>query len=217
MKISKELLEKYHLNACSQEESDAVEAWLFSAESEDTLLLSLNEEKAAHKAQIWKGIESVLPEDELLPAIGKLRSTKGTFWSGAVAASIVFALLGITGYYFSGNQKDTSLLNINNSASMQLRKLEANAYHISVGPRTSARIDNVEGIIDLSGSLLIQPKKDIALKFGGTHEEMLFKAGQTYIILKGTAGNDKVIIVNEKNIIDLPPLLQKQISNEFKI
>ena len=100
---------------------------------------------------------------------------------------------------------------------MQLRQVEASAYHISVGPRTSARIDNVGGIIELSGSLLIQPKKDITLKFEGTHEEIRFKAGQTYIILKGADGNDKVIIVNEKNIMDLPPLLQKQISNEFKI
>lgn len=64
---------------------------------------------------------------------------------------------------------------------------------------------------------MIHPKKDITLKFEGSQEQITFKAGQTYIILKGEDGNDKVIIVNEKNIMDLPPVLQKQITNEFKI
>lgn len=76
---------------------------------------------------------------------------------------------------------------------------------------------NGSGIVDLSGSMLIHPKKDIELLFEGSEDKMTFKAGQTYIILKGEHGNDTMIIVNEKNIMDLPPVIQKQIINEFQI
>ncbi|MNL38312.1 hypothetical protein D3C87_1605150 [compost metagenome] len=100
---------------------------------------------------------------------------------------------------------------------MEVRQVEASAYNISLGPNTSAKIDNNSGIVNLSGSLLISPKKDITLQFEGSEDNMVFKAGQTYIVLKGEDGNDKVIIINEKNIMDLPPVLQKQIINEFKI
>lgn len=220
MKIDKEIIERYHRNECSPEEAQAVELWLFSGDSDEALLLPINEDKAVHKTMIWTDIEkTILPEKEIIPGKTKRTFHKISFWSGAVAASLFIAVLTASFYHLGKNltTQDQPLLSVNNRSSINVKHLEANAYHISVGPNTSASINNTTGSVDLSGSLLISPKKDIVLSFEGSKEKMTFKAGQTYIILKGEDGNDKIIIVNEKNIMDLPPLLQKQIINEFKI
>lgn len=217
MKITKELIEQYHRNECSEEEREAVEFWLFSGDSDEALQLPLSEDKLAHKADMWKEIENELSFSPTVPVLKKTGIHRYSFWTGAIAASFLLAILSITTYYITGNNQDAPLIAVNNTSSINVRQVEANAYNISVGPNTSARIDNTSGIVNLSGSLMIHPKKDITLKFEGSQEQITFKAGQTYIILKGEDGNDKVIIVNEKNIMDLPPVLQKQITNEFKI
>lgn len=68
MKISKELIEKYHRSECSTEESEAVEAWLFSGESDEALQLPLGENKAQHKAALWNEIEKIFPEESAAPS-----------------------------------------------------------------------------------------------------------------------------------------------------
>lgn len=218
MKISKQLIEKYHRNECSTEESEAVEAWVFSGESNEALQLPLGEDKAQHKAALWDEIEKILPEESAAPTSTKRLFYKNPFWSGAIAATLFIAVLGATGYYLSTvkSARDMPLI-VNNSSSMHVKHIDASAYQISVGTNTSTKINNTTGVIDLSGSLLISPKEDMELIFEGSSEKMIFKAGQTYIILKGENGIDKVIVVNEKNIMDLPPVLQKQIINEFQI
>lgn len=217
MKISKELIEQYHRGECTEEERDAVEFWLFSGDSDEALQLPLSEDKLAHKADMWKEIEMVLPATQSPPVSQKTKIHQNSFWKGAIAASLLLAILSVTVYYLKENKQDLPLIAINNTSSIAVRQVEAGAYDISVGPNTSTRIDNTNGIVNLSGSLLIRPKKDITLKFEGSQENITFKTGQTYIVLKGEDGTDKVIVVNEKNIMDLPPVLQKQVINEFKI
>ncbi|TCC91040.1 hypothetical protein [Pedobacter hiemivivus] len=218
MKISKELIEKYHRHECSAEESEAVEGWLFSGESDEALQLPISEDKAQHKAVLWNEIEKVFPQESPAPISTKKDFYKNPFWSGAIAATFVIAILGITGYYLTTVKPTNDMpLVVNNSSSMHVKHVDARAYQISVGTNTSTRINNTTGVIDLSGSLLISPKEDMELIFEGSSEKMIFKAGQTYIILKGENGVDKIIVVNEKNIMDLPPVLQKQIINEFQI
>lgn len=217
MEISREIIEKYHKNECSTEEAAAVEAWLFSADCEEALLLPLNESKTKHKADIWNEIEKTIQIDTTPAESGQNTFHKMSFWFGTVAASLFFAIMAFTGYYMNNKKEKLRLVAVNNTSSINIRHVEADAYHISVGTNTSARINDATGIVNLSGSILIRPKKDIILVFEGNEEKITFKAGQTYIVLKGEDGNDKVIVVNERNIMDLPPVLQKQIINEFKI
>ncbi|MCX2453848.1 hypothetical protein OQX61_21445 [Pedobacter sp. PLR] len=230
MNISKDLIEKYHRNECSTEERDAVEAWLFSNHTDEGLQLPLGESKAAHKADIWKGIEDILPKEEQehlsvacqpeeipvgLPATAKLTHN---FWMGAVAATIVIGLtgLGVVQLQKNREQTDPALVSVNNTSTIKVHHLEVNDYTLAVGTNTSAKIDNLTGVVDLAGSILISPKKDMTLSFEGSPEKIIFKKDQTYIILKGKEGTDQ-IIVSEKNLMDLPPVLQKQIINEFNI
>jgi hypothetical protein len=227
MKIDKNLIERYHRQECSAEEREAVESWLFSADSEEALQLPLSESKAAHKADIWAGIAEILPagsKTDEIPEIQqpqpKRKILKASFWSGAVAASITIALLTFGGYYYFSapqEQEYDQFVSINNPSSVNVRHVESSGYAISVGTNTSAHIDGLSGTVDLSGSMLIRPKKDIELKFKGSPDKTILKKGQTYIILKGRDGNDKIIVLSEKNIINLPPVLQKQIINEFDI
>lgn len=239
MKIGKELLEKYHRNECTTEESDAVEAWLFSGDSDEALQLPLNESKAAHKAEMWTEIAKILPAHIPLHNVpqpapilvpvpvsvsipaqvpAEKRIFKNTFWSGAIAASLIIGIVGIASYQLiTVDLPVTALMNINNTSLENVRHIESSGYNISVGTNTSARIDNLTGAVDLSGSMLICPKKDISLSFEGSTEKIIFKKGQTYILLKGKDGKDKILIVSRQNLMDLPPVLQKQIMHEFNI
>ncbi|WP_316752611.1 hypothetical protein [Pedobacter gandavensis] len=235
MNISKDLIEKYHSNQCSTEEREAVEDWLFSNHTDEGLQLPLGESKADHKAGIWKGIEDVFSqelneehEDKEYLAIAhpvetsgiKRVTTKSTlhFWIGAVAATIVigFTGLGIVQLQKNKRQAEPELVSVNNTSTINVHHLEVNDYTLAVGTNTSAKIDNLTGVVDLAGSILISPKKDMTLRFEGSPEKIIFKKDQTYIILKGKEGTDQ-IIVSEKNLMDLPPVLQKQIINEFNI
>ncbi|MEJ2883797.1 hypothetical protein [Pedobacter sp. GR22-6] len=221
MKISKDLIEKYHRNECSPEESDAVEAWLFSSDSDEALQLPMEESKPAHKAAIWEEISSILPNEEEVRSdaeTGRKSLLKNSFWSGAIAASLVIILIAVaSNQLLSKKEPINQLVSINNTSSVNVRHVEDSGYRLSVGTNTSARIDNLTGVVDLSGSMLICPKKDITLSFEGSAEKITFKQGQTYIILKGKDGKDQIIIISEKNLMDLPPMLQKQIINEFNI
>lgn len=225
MKIDKELLEKYHTKQCTTEESDAVEEWLFSAESEETLHLPAAESKVLHKLEIWKEISTVLPvpdqsvnvkPEHVLPV---KRTLKMAFWSGAIAASLITGVVATVAYYLIANTAAplTELVDINNTSPEKVRHFTSSGYTIAVGTNTSARIDNLTGAVDLSGSILICPKKDVELSFESSKEKIMFKKGQTYILLKGKDGNDKILIVDKKNLMDLPPVLQKQIIHEFDI
>lgn len=233
MKIDKELLEKYHRNQCTSEESDAVEEWLFSAESEEALQLPASESKADHKMEMWTEIAKVLPvtdqpqvaAEKLLPSKSVpftqqpvKRKLKIAFWSGAVAASLITGIIITAIYRFNAPEPQAAeLVDVKNTSPEKVHHLTSSGYTIAVGTNTSARIDNLTGVVDLSGSILICPKKDVELSFEGNAEKFLFKEGQTYILLKGKDGKDKILIVDRKNLMDLPPLLQKQITHEFNI
>jgi len=227
MKIDKDILERYHKNQCTAEESDMVEAWLFSNDSGEVLDLPPSESKDIHKLEIWNDIATVLPHSEQpgqFESISALnpqplkRKVKMAFWSGAIAASLVTAIFSTVIFQLMKTDlPETALVNIKNTSADEVRHLTSGDYTIAVGTNTSARIDNVTGVVDLNGSMLICPKKDVELSFRGSTRKITFIKGQTYILLKGKDGKDKILIVDKKNLMDLPPVLQKQITHEFNI
>jgi hypothetical protein len=213
MNINQELIERYHRDECTIEERKVVEDWLFADDSVEELDLPVGEDKAAHKAAIW---------NEIAPAPAKENITKShsfSFWKGAVAASIVLGLIGFGFYQFRLKTKNESpqFVSVDNTSAISVRHLDSKGYNISVGPNTLAKINYATGSVDLSGSMLISPKKDVELIFKGADKKISLKGGQTYIILHGKTDQDKIIVVSERNLMDLPPVLQKQIINQFSI
>ncbi|ETZ19088.1 hypothetical protein [Pedobacter sp. V48] len=213
MNINQELIERYHRDECTKEERKAVEDWLFTDDFAEELDLPIGENKTEHKASIWNEIAPVLPKERII------KSHLFSFWKGAVAASFVLGLIGLSFYPLTLKTKNDSpqLVSIDNTSAISVRHLDSKGYNISVGPNTFAKINYATGSVDLSGSMLISPKKDVELKFKGTDKKISLKMGQTYIILNGKTGEDKIIVVSERNLMDLPPVLQKQIINQFSI
>ncbi|WP_316803266.1 hypothetical protein [Pedobacter nototheniae] len=215
MNINEALLERYHLNTCTPEERRQVEEWLFNTDTDELAELPPAEDKLKHKAEMWANIETIMPEEK---EIVKLRSPGFFMWKGAIAASLFIAVTAsLVYFFFLKSPGDMEYVSINNTSLSQVKNVNSSGYDISVGPNTIAKINGEAGIIDLSGSILISPKKDIELLFEGTNKKVILKKGQTYIILDNKSGNQGIVVVSEKNLLDLPPVIQKQISTQFDI
>lgn len=214
MKINQDLIEKYQRGECSTAECRLVEEWLFAEDFTEELELPITEHKADHKTSIWEGIQAVLPAD--LPA---QKTPVLMFWKGAIAASLFIGLMGIAIYHlvYRADNLSSQVLSVDNTETLHVRHMDSDEGDIAVGPNTLAKINYKEGTADLSGSMLISPKKDMQLIFKGSQEKISLKSGQTYIILNSKTGTDKMIVVTERNLMDLPPVLQKQIINQFSI
>lgn len=230
MKINQKLIEKYHDGKCTVTERQLVEDWLFAEESFEELDLPDSEYKYEHKALIWNEIKTILPhqlnvalqQDNISVQqvhVGTPNRISFSFWKYTIAATLIMGLLSVAVYHFifEDQYSSSQLISIDNSAMLNVRHFNSDAGDISVGPNTFAKINYQSGTVDLSGSMLISPKKDIQLIFKGSREKVSFKTGQTYIILNSNEANEKPVVVNERNLMDLPPVLQQQIINHFSI
>lgn len=216
MKVTADLIEKYHHNLCTPEERKAVEDWLLNSEV-DELEFHREKDKQLVKDDMWKNIATVVP-DQSAPKQQLLRPASYYMWKGAVAATLLIALLGATFYYVNRNsEKTVEFVAFHNKSALKVNHISAREYSLAIGPETSAEINAQNGVIDLTGSILISPKRDIELKFDGAINTLSLKKGQTYIILNSKSGNHGLIVVNEKNLINLPPLIQKKLIQEFDI
>lgn len=216
MNISNELLEKYHLNTCSAEERKMVEEWLFNTDVDELDTVNLADDKNILKQEMWREIEMVMPQTaQPIPK----RSHTYFIWKGAIAASLFIAIAGAISYLVIANKTtaQNDFLALNNSSAIHVKHIDAKGYDVAIGPNTFARINNSDGMIDLTGSILISPKKDIDLVFEGTTKKVTLLKGQTYIILKNKTGLKSIIVISERNLMDLPPVMQKQLSAQFDI
>ena len=211
MSVSKELLERYHLDACSAEECKQIEEWLFNNEV-DELELPVGMDKNIHKDTMWNDIQSVLPQE---PEIKKIRSSNYYVWKGAIAASLVFAIATTLAYFLIPAKAE--FVNLNNSSSAEVRQVSSTGYSVSISPNTVASINDKLRVIDLKGCILLSSKKDVELLFEGTDRKIKFKKGETYIIFKNIDNPKDIIMVNKQNLFDLPPVMQRQITTHFDI
>ncbi|SDD76698.1 hypothetical protein [Niabella drilacis] len=221
MKVNADLLKRYHLNTCTPEEEQAVNEWLFNNET-DPLILHSQERAQSARDDMWNEIASILPEaDTTEPPVQpapKRSATVYAFWRGAVAATLLLALLGAAYMYLRpAADPEQGLQAFQNNSDSRVSHISAQTYNLAVGPETTALVDAQSGAIDLSGSILISPKKDMELHFEGSTQTIRLKKAQTYIILNSKSGNLGLIVVNEKNLINLPPGIQKKIIHQFGI
>jgi len=219
MKISNALIEKYHHHQCSAEEREMVEQWLFSVDDEnEELQLPAREDKLLHKQMMWDDIKSVMISTAFQPQPDDKKRYSTLNWKSGIAASLLAGIIVLGGYrFYSRHNHPLPLTYITNSSTVKVKNIAYNTYTVSLGPMTKATINNLTGLIDFTGSLLISPKEDVLITFEGSNEQMMFKMGQTYVVLSGKTVNDRIIIVNERNINDLPPVIQQQLLQHFNI
>ncbi|KEQ28495.1 hypothetical protein [Pedobacter antarcticus] len=216
IKITKELIERYHLDECTAEERTAVEQWLnddFFEEEIENKECTLPENL---QSDIWEEIRKTIPDHTSSTATKTIR-----LWPKLIAASIALVALSVL---FFHNKKTvlpayTSIRNsvsVNNNT-LNVKHIDDAGYSIAISPGTYANINYRNGLIDFTGSIIICAKRDIELNIKGINKKLKFKGGQTYIALLGKSPNDHTIVISTQNLMDLPPLLQKQVVNEFRI
>lgn len=223
MKISKELIEKYHDGLCTPEEKKAVKAWLFDDPftPETTLPLPVGEDKAKLRDAMWAEISTVLPS--------RKRARTGVFFKPVwqqVAALLLIVLAGLTAFYLKNREDDRGVIFVNNTSATANQNLHESAFSISVGPKSNVAIHPETGQIDFCGAMLINPNHDIELSIQGTcarpdekRAKMILKKGQNYIALNydNAAKANEVIILPQGSLTGLPPLMQRQLMMQFDI
>jgi hypothetical protein len=223
MKISKELIEKYHDGNCSDEEIRVVENWLSDENEEEDLLLP-DEIKVKHRDEMWDEVASVLPEKKKETKIISFKKIEPV-WRVA-AAALIIGLLGIAVYNLKNSSSDSAIIVINNTSETVNKDLNEQAYNISIGPKSNIEINNETGIIDFCGAVMINPKRDIEFTIQGTcanakdgSEKMTLKKGLNYIALNYSSATkaNEVIILEQGSLTGLPPLMKRQLLHQFDI
>lgn len=225
MKVDKELIEKYHLGLCSAEETKAVENWLLNDEAEQEVVLSKSEDKNTLKNEMWANISAQMPEIQEQEKIISLHDyLTPTFWR-AIAATL---LVGVAFTLFWKRNGQAEIAEINQTEfPAQIVEEEMN---ILLGKKSKAEFNplsnkNVDGNIDFCGTIRIDPKQDIELTIHGTcessthsSEKMFLKKGQTYIAVNYQFDKeDELIVMDERELINLPPMMQREIMKQFPI
>ncbi|MGN7887561.1 hypothetical protein [Dyadobacter sp. 22481] len=225
MKISKELIEKYHHGRCTDEENAAVEEWLLSDGADETMEWTLPEEKAVLQSEMWNEISSVLPSSQETPAPRVKHGLTRLLWKPAVAACLL-AILGSVLYSRKHESVTREVIALNNSSGTENRDLHEKDFTLSIAPKSNVALNSKTGIMDFCGAVLISPNEDIELIFQGTcanpaqnREKVSLKKGQNYIALNygGNAKTGEVIVVEEGAMVSLPPLVLKQLMHQFNI
>ncbi|MET7253941.1 hypothetical protein [Dyadobacter fermentans] len=225
MKISKELIEKYHHGRCTDEEKAAVEGWLLNDDAEETMEWRLPEEKTALQSEMWDEIAAMLPSSAETPVPKVERAIMRSLWKPAVAACLL-AVLGSVAYSLKHESASQKVIFLNNSSGTENKALHQKEFTLSIAPKSNVAINSKTGIMDFCGAVLINPKEDIELTFQGTcanpalnREKVSLKKGQNYIALNygSNAQTGEVIVVEEGAMASLPPLVLKQLMHQFNI
>ena len=218
MEVSKELIEKYHSGKCSPEESAMVENWLLDDDTEFETALPENLNKEKVKAEMWHEISSSLPSADRKTI--KFRQN----WLYFAAAASIILLLTISFFESKPTTKNAVLSSAPVPASTN-KEIHSSDYTISLAPESNASIDSKSGLIDFCGAILISPKKDVLLSFNDVCDnskantgKMNFKKGETYIALNYRNNKDnELIVMDEKLLMGLPPMVKRQIMDQFNI
>ncbi|WP_138476662.1 hypothetical protein [Dyadobacter bucti] len=221
MRISKELIEKYHNGDCTPQEIKEVEDWLFNDETDEELVLPAGADKFKIQDEMWEEIATVFPEKKQHRAILFF----SPFWRQA-AAVLLLSAIGAAFFLLKYPAGKTDIIVIKNSSETINKDLDENTYTISLGPKSNVEINNHTGSIDFCGAMMINTKQDIEFTIKGTcaspdqkNEKVTLKKGLNYIALNYSSSGkaDEVIILEEGSLMGLPPLVQRQLMVQFNI
>jgi hypothetical protein len=223
MHVTRELIEKYHEGNCTPEETKAVENWLFSDEAEEQFMLPEGESKEKIQDEIWNEINLATPTPEKHNAPTFFETNP--FWRPAVAAAAIF-VVGIALFNIKYPAFNSEVIVLKNASETINKDVNESRYTISLGPKSNIEINNNTGSIDFCGAVMINPKEDIEFTIQGTcanpteqKETMTLKKGLNYIALNYNSHelDSEMIILEEGALMGLPPLIQRQLMNQFDI
>jgi len=202
--INKELLERYDLGQCTEQERKLVLAWLENDDWDELAVADSAEDLTNEQGKaIWNNLETFIEkEEQQKPAI----SFK---YIRHIAASILFLLGGyalLTMLYKNPE---------NSAAHYSSIEKVTHPFTLILGKNSQAAIDMQSGNLTLSGEILFTPTEDLVLKHG-QQANLFFKAGETYYVAESKETN-QIIIVKKDDFTFLPAIVQKQIRKQFQI
>lgn len=197
----------------SPEETDLVEKWL--ADGDEPLPDFSQLPMDTIKADIWNGVETVF--DEPKPSIRQL----GFRYAGLTAAAIALIILG---FNLFNSSKDIP-------ANEKLAKVEvsdsqtSDALAIEYGNESGASYDGRDQKLNFCGTIKITPRENMKLSIASRCEggkemvrEVDVKGGSTYFAMDITQEDHSQLIVMDQKLIDeLPPILQNSLIAQFGI
>jgi len=229
MIIDQELIERYHRNQCTAQEAAAVEDWLFAESAGgETVSLPEGENKADHKAAMWNAIATHMHVHAAEGKVQRKKTYKPSVLSMSMAASLLLFMVG-SYFYLYQTMDQSSAIAAQDHSSFSNTNIKSNGLHILLGDKSKANInpssDEALGNVDFCGMILIDPEKDMTLTLNAhcvspSEDSKIqnLKKGQRYIAFnyKFNSANE-VILINERNLTNLPPVLQREIMKQFHI
>lgn len=202
--INKELLEKYDLGQCTEQERKLVRDWL---DNDDWNELAIEDNSEAIPPEqgkaIWNNLETFIEKEE------QQKSRISFKYIRHIAASILFLLGGYTLLTMLYKNPE------NSAAHYSSIEKVTRPFTLILGKNSQADIDMQSGSLTLSGEILFTPTEDLVLKHG-KQANLFFKAGETYYVVESKETN-QIIIVKKDDFTFLPVIVQKQIRKQFQI
>ncbi|WDF69742.1 hypothetical protein PQ465_05020 [Sphingobacterium oryzagri] len=243
LKINKELLERYELGQCTEQEQAIVKLWLDDedltldeslsrddvSELKNDLTHAEQEAKAdlALKQDLWQNISAHMQHADadkqqanILPShpsanrvLRKAPFRQAKTWLSVAAAAAVFLCLGWWTLVNTDNQSN----NFNATNSEQTLMLwEEDGFELALSQNSSASINLQSENIAVSGDILFTPKRDFVLHDKHGETDFNFRQGQVYYI-STNPNTSKLMVFSQQELQYLPPILRKHIRKQFNL
>ena len=215
MNISNALIERYHQNLCTPEETEAVEKWLEAVDG-DEYELPYDIAIDAIKMEVWK---------ELEPHVVSAKSKRRRAWKYAGMAATAMLMAFAAASYFIGHSKDINTVLAGSLSQEVLSPHNNDALKIEFGSESGASYSQKDKMLNFCGVIKITPKENMKLSFTSlcdgnreTTKEIDIKGGTTYFAMDLKHRNSSELVVMDKNMVgELPPIVQNSLIAQFGI
>lgn len=208
MDIDKQLLEKYHLGQCTDQEQRLVSAWLSSDWLELNQSYDLPQaEKDTARQDIWAAVSAYAADQpQLVMPQRRPRIRRIASYAAGIAASIA-----LVWWVWPTVPQQTRY---DNSGSISPLWVEQSSFDVLLGEASSATIDLRAEVLQVEGNLIFKPKRDIHIQQPGGR--ILLRRGETYIILEGRQRENQFIFPKSE-VTFLPPAMQRKLKQQLNI
>ncbi|MFZ4861769.1 hypothetical protein ACL9RF_06250 [Sphingobacterium sp. Mn56C] len=219
--ISKELLQKYELGQCTDQELAVVQAWL---DNDDWNTLEAPRHEFDHvEPEIWsalvKELDAETPIKDISGGHSKQRSWSSPWaWftqKGAAAACIALTLAAALALFYYQRNRETANFQAHNTQPT-LQWFNKASFDLALGGNSSARLDFQTGTLALRGDIMLKPKRKLTFYDAKTKTSLHFNEGEVYYVSEDPQ-NNRLIILRKREINFLPPPIQQQIRKQFHL
>lgn len=218
--VNKELLQKFHRGACTDEECAAIECWML--ENEADVSFAAESKMMEVEDRIWKNIE---PANKTIRISG---SVFNRIFSYGIAAALLFALgFGwlVLGKNNRMNEPVVYQLNSNSQKTFEVSGLNftlgnnSNAVvsTCSLGKQGDISFCGAVQITNNSGSDIEYVFESACKKSAYTRKQITFQSGETYIAVHNFYKTDEVIVMKKESLIEFPDAISSDVISEFSI